>query len=114
MSTFESFGRKAGHAANRIIKKSSDLFESGKVKLSITREQHLIDEAFYKIGEKIFKAYEFEEDVPAEIAAEVAEIKERKELISRLSTKVTEEEEEDAENFGEEVIIDITEDEDKE
>ncbi|MGI5873288.1 MAG: hypothetical protein ACOX8R_01345 [Bacillota bacterium] len=110
MSTLHSFGRKAGHAADRILKKSSDMLEVGKVKLTVTREEHKIDEACYRIGAKIFELYKDSDDAPNDIAADIAEIKERKARIDYLTTKVNVEAEEETDDFGEEVIIDITED----
>lgn len=103
----KAFKRKAARVADRVAEKSSDLLETGKTKLAVVKEEHAIDELFYKIGELVYARCKNDGEIPDYLAADFAEIDERRRRVNDLKNEVrTEAETSDVD--GEEIIIDIT------
>ena len=73
---FKTFERKATRLAGQVAQKGSELLEAGKTKLAIGKEEHAIDELYYKIGEAVYQQSVAGEEVPAYAKSDVEEIKE--------------------------------------
>lgn len=127
MSSFKTFERKAGHLMGNVVQKGSGLVETGKIRISITKEEHAVDELFYKIGEAVYENCRKHGVGPEYIASDCDEVDEHRARIAKLNAKLsaartaTEDMNEAKEKNNkkeEEVIIDITiddnQDEDKE
>lgn len=107
MSKFKAFERKAGHIAGKVAKKSSELAESGKLKLMIAREEHTVNELYYKIGEKVYNEYQ-DGEIPAFLAEEFAAVAAHKAKAEELRASACAGTAEDYDDGD--IIIDITAD----
>ena len=110
----KDFQRKASRLAGRAAQKGSDLLETGKTKIAIGKEEHAVDELFYKIGEAVYDRCRKNGEVPEDLAVFFIEIEEHRRRIDELKNEVRMEAESSAEEDGEEVIIDITEEPEEE
>lgn len=108
MSTFDTFRRKASHVAGNVVDKGSEILASGKVKLSIAKEKHAVEELYYKIGSETYRHYKDTDEIPAFLVALFDEVEMRLNRMEELKNNVTQEECEST-SPEEEVIIDITE-----
>lgn len=108
MSTFDTFRRKAGHVAGNVVDKGSEILASGKVKLSVAKEKHAVEELYYQIGSEVYRHYKDAEETPAFLAALFDEVEIHLNRMEELKTGNVRESCEPA-SSEEEVIIDITE-----
>lgn len=122
MSSFKTFERKAGHLMGNVVQKGSGLVETGKIRISITKEERAVDELFYKIGEAVYENCRKNGVAPDYIASDCDEVDERRSRIAtlngklsaaRMATEDMSEAKEKEKNQEKEVIIDITIDDDK-
>lgn len=108
---FKAFERKATRLAGQVAQKGSELLDAGKTKLAIGKEEHAIDELYYKIGEAVYHQYKAGEGIPAYVEADIAAIEEHLRRVEELKNGVKVEQEtvssEPADEYDE-VIIDIT------
>lgn len=88
MSSFKTFESKAGHLMGNFMQKGSELVETGKIRLSIGREERAVDELFYKIGEAVYENCKKNGVSPAYIAADCDEVDERRTHIALLNAKL--------------------------
>lgn len=106
---FKAFERKASRLAGQVAQKGSELLDAGKTKLAIGKEEHAIDELYYKIGEAVYRQAKKDGAVPDYIAADIAEIDVRKRRVDELRTAVKQEAAaSDTDPGQDEIIIDIT------
>lgn len=105
----KDFQRKASRVIGKVAQKGSDMFETGKTKVNIAKEEHAIDEVFYKIGETVYERCRKSGDIPEDLAVFFQEVEDRRRRIGELKCEVRMETESSADEDGEEVIIDITE-----
>ncbi|MBQ1252250.1 MAG: hypothetical protein IIY02_04970 [Firmicutes bacterium] len=105
---FKAFERKATRIAGQVAQKGSELLDAGKTKLAIGKEEHAIDELYYKMGEAIFQQSEAGGEVPAYLASDIAEIKEHLLRIESLKNGKKDTPAASASSVEDEVIIDIT------
>ena len=105
---FKAFERKATRIAGQVAQKGSELLDAGKTKLAIGKEEHAIDELYYKMGEAVFHQSEAGNEVPEYLAADIAEIKEHLLRIETLKSGKKEEPAASAASVDNDVIIDIT------
>ena len=104
---FKTFERKATRLAGQVAQKGSELLEAGKTKLAIGKEEHAIDELYYKIGEAVYQQSVAGEEVPAYAKSDVEEIKEHFLRIESLKKGKKESDSTDA-STDDGFIIDIT------
>lgn len=104
----KDFQRKASRIAGQVAQKGSDLLETGKTKIAIGKEEHAIDELFYKIGEAVYNRCRQKGEIPEDLTAYIKEIEEHYRRIDDLKNEVRMESESTVDESGEEVIIDIT------
>lgn len=88
MSSFKTFETKAGHLMGNFVQKGSELVETGKIRLSIGREERAVDELFYKIGEAVYENCKKNGVSPEYIASDCDEIDERRTHIALLNAKL--------------------------
>ena len=110
----KDFQRKASRLAGRAAQKGSDLLETGKTKIAIGKEEHAVDELFYKIGEAVYDRCRKSGKVPEDLAVFFNEIEEHRRRIDELKNEVRMEAESSVDEDGDEVIIDITEEPEEE
>lgn len=55
--SFDKFLGKVTNATKKAVKKSEDVYESAKIKLSISSDKAKIDELKQKIGDLMYEAY---------------------------------------------------------
>jgi hypothetical protein len=120
MSSFKTFERKAGRLMGNMVQKGSGMVETGKIRVSINREERAVDELFYKIGEAVYDNCMRNGVTPDYIASECKEVEERRVKIAKLNAKLsmaraaTEDMDSKKGKQEKEVIIDITVDDKKE
>jgi hypothetical protein len=96
------------------------MVETGKIRVSINREERAVDELFYKIGEAVYDNCMRNGVTPDYIASECKEVEERRVKIAKLNAKLsmaraaTEDMDSKKGKQEKEVIIDITVDDKKE
>ena len=105
----KDFQRKASRLAGRAAQKGSDLLETGKTKIAVGKEEHAVDELFYKLGETVYDRCNKSGEIPEALIGIFNEIEEHRRRIDELKSGVRMESESSADEDGEEVIIDITE-----
>lgn len=116
MSSFKTIERKAGHLMGNFVQRGSEMVETGKIRLSIGREERAVDELFYEIGEAVYENCKKNGVSPDYIASDCAEIDERRTKIAQLNAKLNATRNatvdmNEAPKKEKEVIIDITIDE---
>ena len=87
MSTFDTFRRKASHVAGNVVDKGSEILASGKVKLSIAKEKHAVEELYYKIGSETYRHYKDTDEIPAFLVALFDEVEMRLNRMEELKNK---------------------------
>lgn len=108
---FKAFERKASRFAGQVAQKGSELWDAGKTKLAIGKEEHAIDELYYKIGEAVYRQAKKDGAVPDYVAADIADIDRRKQRVEELKNVVKQEAAaSDTDPGQDEIIIDITAD----
>ncbi len=88
MSSFKTFETKAGHLMGNFVQKGSELVETGKIRLSIGREERAVDELFYKIGEAVYDNCRKNGVSPNYIASDCDEVDEHRTNIALLNAKL--------------------------
>ena len=115
MSSFKTFQRKAGHILETAVQKGSGLMETGKIKLSIGKEERAIDELFYRIGEAVYENCRKNGVTPEYIANQCDEIDQRRSRVTELKSKLNAASAECGDDIKEEeIIIDINLEDDQE
>lgn len=108
---FKDFERKATRFAGQVAQKGSELLDAGKTKLAIGKEEHAIDELYYKIGEAVYNQCKATGEVPDFIAADIAAIDAHLRRVDELKNNVKQETAySDTAAAQDEIIIDITAD----
>jgi len=108
---FKAFERKATRFAGQVAQKGSELLDAGKTKLAIGKEEHAIDELYYKIGEAVYQQAKNEGEIPEYLAADIAAIDAHMRRVEELKNKVEQETEySDTAAAQDDIIIDITAD----
>lgn len=110
---FKDFERKATRLAGQVAQKGSELLDAGKTKLAIGKEEHAIDELYYKIGEAVYNQCKASGDVPDYISADIIAIDAHRRRVEELKNGVKQEAAySDTTSTQDEIIIDITADPD--
>ena len=103
--------RKATRLAGQVAQKGSELLDAGKTKLAIGKEEHAIDELYYKIGEAVYQQAKKEGEIPEYLAADIAAIDDHLRRVDELKCKVKQEAAySDTAAAQDDIIIDITAD----
>lgn len=111
---FKAFERKATRLAGQVSRKGSELLDAGKTKLAIAKEEHAIDELYYKIGEAVYRRAKKDGTAPEYIAADIADIDRHLRRVDELRSVVRQEAAaSDTDPGQDEIIIDITADGEK-
>ncbi|MGN0963002.1 MAG: hypothetical protein ACI4PP_05435, partial [Clostridia bacterium] len=84
----KDFQRKASRLAGRAAQKSSDLLETGKTKIAVGKEEHAVDELFYKLGETVYDRCSKSGEIPEDLAGIFNEIEEHRRRIDELKNEV--------------------------
>lgn len=106
---FKAFERKATRLAGQVAQKGSELLDAGKTKLAIGKEEHAIDELYYKIGEAIYNQCKATGEVPENLAADIDAIDAHRRRVEELKNGVKMETPySDTTPAQDEIIIDIT------
>lgn len=107
---FKAFERKATRLAGQVAQKGSALLDAGKTKLAIGKEEHAIDELYYKIGEAVYNQCKTTGDIPEYLSADIAAIEEHRRRVAELKNDVKQETAYSDTPAQDEIIIDITAD----
>ena len=91
MSFLKHLGEKATRTAKMVGNKSSDLVETGKLKMQISQIEGDIKKVKAEIGETVYSAYENGLDSPSEVTLILCNnIKEKNIEIEELKAKIQE------------------------
>ena len=117
---FKTLERKATRLAGHVAKTGYKLLDAGKTKLAIGKEEHAIDELYYKIGEAVYAQSMAGGEVPSYIESDIAAINEHLRRVEELKQNAKAKSEEDSFDSDssadeyDDIIIDITSDSENE